>query len=71
LPGQDTSASGLKIEEWGARSATRGRCLRDLLEEFAGPTILALIEGEVRFLQNGWDILCQRFTNVTAERAAH
>jgi hypothetical protein len=71
LPGQDASASGLKVEEGGARSTARRSRLRELLKELASAPILAFVEGEVSFLQNRRDILRQRLTDVTTEGAAH
>jgi hypothetical protein len=71
LPGQDASASGLKIKEGSAWSTASRSGLRELLKELASASILALIEGEVSFLQNRRDILRQRLTDVTTEGAAH
>jgi hypothetical protein len=61
----------LKVEEGSARSTASRSCLRELLEEVASTSILALIEGEVSFLQNRRDILRQRLTDMTTEGAAH
>jgi hypothetical protein len=51
-------------------TSPRGR-LRDPLEELSGAAVLPFIEGEVGFLQDGRDVLCQGLTNMAAKDTAH
>jgi hypothetical protein len=71
LTRKHAGTSGLQMKDGRARSTSSVSRCRDSFKEFAGASIFAFVIGKICLLQNRWDFLRKRFTDITAEHAAH